>query len=107
MVNKSGYHPIGYAVLVKLDYVETTSGMLALSEQTIATNIANQQKATLIEVGQMAWSDESSARCSVGDRVFIKRYAGDTIEVVEDGVKRHYRILMDKDLYATIDKEQK
>lgn len=107
MKNESGIIPLAYCVLVELDQVETTMRGLALPEETITANIAKQQKGTVVAIGEEAWIDESKPRANVGDRVYIKRFVGDDIEVEKDDVKTHYRLLMDKEVMAILSKDAK
>jgi len=107
MKNESGITPLAFCVLVELDQVETTTGILALPEATITANIAKQQKGTVVAIGDEAWIDESKARAKVGDRVYIKRFVGEDIEVTKDGLKTHYRLLMDKEIMAILSKDAK
>jgi co-chaperonin GroES (HSP10) len=108
MKNESGIHPKGYAVLVRLDPVETKIGFLEKTEQQIAEAFFSQTKATVVEIGPLAWADEVVEgqivpRCAVGDKVIIKRYAGETIEgndKDEKGKPIQYRLLGDKDIFA-------
>ncbi len=108
-MNQSGIHPKGYAVLVKLDPVDDKFGFLVKSDAQVAEAQFSQTKATVIEVGPLAWSDEVVEgqvvpRCKVGDKVLIKRYAGEMVEgndKDEKGKPVQYRLLGDKDIFAT------
>ena len=108
MKNESGIHPKGYAVLVKLDPVKPISQFIAMSPQAETEAYFSQTKATVVEIGPLAWADEIVEgqivpRCAVGDKVIIKRYAGETIEgndKDENGKPIQYRLLGDKDIFA-------
>lgn len=107
-MNQSGIHPKGYSVLVKLDPIKPISSILAMTEQQEAEAYFSQTKATVIEIGPLAWIDEVVdgqvvTRCKVGDKVLIKRYAGETVDGQdkdEKGKPVQYRLLGDKDIFA-------
>jgi co-chaperonin GroES (HSP10) len=108
-MNNSGIHPKGYAVLVKLDPVAPISQFIAMSPQAESEAYFSQTKATVIEIGPLAWVDEVVEgqivpRAQVGDKVIIKRYAGETLDgndKDENGKPVQYRLLGDKDIFAT------
>jgi co-chaperonin GroES (HSP10) len=107
-MNNSGINPVGYSVLVRLDPVDTKIGFLEKTETQIAEAYFSQTKATVIEIGPLAWIDEVVdekvvPRCKVGDKVLIKRYAGETVDGQdkdEKGKPVQYRLLGDKDIFA-------
>lgn len=98
MENKSGIHPTGCTVLVLLDEVPRSHGMIELPEQAIMQNQLAQIRGTVIEPGPKAWGD--LAPIQPGSRVIFRRYAG---ELVTGADKVMYRIMNDKDIFATFD----
>ena len=96
-MNESGLTPKGYTLLVKLDEVATTEGILELTEERIAANRLAQQKGTVIAVGAMCWADEVEHRANPGDKILFRLYAG---EVHKGADGQAYRILSDKDVYC-------
>lgn len=100
MVNKSGIHPTGSTVLVLLDEVpKTHGGTIELAQMTIEKDQLAQIRATLIECGPLSWENSKGA-VPIGSRVIIRKYAGELV-TGSDGVK--YRVINDKDIYATFD----
>ncbi len=102
MENKSGIHPKGFTVLIAPEAVEETSkGGIVL--QTITQQDREQMAQVygkVIEIGPIAWNDEPYHRAKVGEKVIFRRYSGEQFEG-SDGVK--YRIINDKDIFATKD----
>lgn len=108
MENTSGLHPTGRTVLVLLDEVPTSYGSVALAEETINKDRLAQIRATLVEVGPIAWQKDkaqfspeqmASLKVPVGTRVIIRRYAGELVTGF-DGVS--YRIVNDEDIWARV-----
>jgi co-chaperonin GroES (HSP10) len=58
-------------------------------------------RATVIEVGPLAWSEEAVARAEEGDKVLITKFAGVTAVGVKDGVT--YRLINDRDIFCRIE----
>jgi len=105
-MNDSGIRPKGFSVLVKLDAVEEQQGILALPPDIVLARQYAQTKCTMIEAGPLAWVDEIvdgvvMSRCMPGDKVLIKKFAGEQIDV---GGGILYRLVNDKDIFATRDK---
>lgn len=100
MENTSGIRPTGRTVLVLLDPVAEVSGPIALAQETIDRDRIAQIRATFITGGPASFTDGEHAPIAPGTKVIFKRYAGEYV-TGEDGV--FYRIMNDKDIYATVD----
>lgn len=108
-MNPSGIIPFDQRVLVRHDKVEEKVGSIILPDSERDKKKYAQTKATIIAVGQLAWweakRDAQAAGITphlptVGDRVLVGRYTGDTHKGV-DG--KDYVVLNDADVIAFLD----
>jgi len=101
-MNSSGIHPKGFTLLIKPLEIEnkTQSGIIMRAPTEEDKAQLAQVYGTVVEVGSMCWDDEPEPRAKPGDKVIFRRYSGEQF-VGDDGVK--YRIILDKDVYATKD----
>ena len=101
MKNESGLKPLGYAVLLKpYDPEKTTKGGIIIPQNKQDAMLMLDQRATVVEAGPMAWSDEKTPRAMPGDKVMVSRMAGNLIQGTADGQK--YRMVLDRDVFAGI-----
>lgn len=107
IVNTSGFHPKGYAVLVlpyepEMKKAEEKS-RIVLPEQVKERSRMVETRALVVEVGACAWSEEPEPRAKVGDTVLITRYAGELVspDIAKDG--KGYRLVNDRDIYCVIE----
>lgn len=110
MENKSGVVPMDKRVLVKPDSAERrTAGGIIIPEANAERKDMAMTKATIIAVGETAWSEAiHDARNfgvafdapATGSRVMIAKYGGVEIEGA-DGEK--YRLLNDEDVIARLE----
>lgn len=119
MQNNSGIHPKGKTILVAPTEVETVSAggiITAVGSEADRKQMA-QIYGILVDCGEMAWmddrpdpfspiSDENAPvpRAVIGDHIIFRRYSGEEFEG-SDGIK--YRIMLDKDVFATRDRPAK
>lgn len=103
MVNKSGIHPLGRAVLVKPYTPEIKRGLIELPPEVLSRTIQLDQRAIVIEIGPMAWRDELP-RAKFGDKVMVSKFAGALIVGPKDG--EQYRIVNDNDIFASIEENE-
>ena len=110
MNNNSGIVPMDKRVLVKPDSSErvTPGGIIILEENAARKDMA-MTKATVVAVGETAWSEAIHdarnfgvlfAAPVAGARVMISKYGGTDIEGA-DGEK--YRLLNDEDVVARLE----
>lgn len=105
-MNQSGILPLEYRVLVLPDTIEdtitTASGFKLLKATTSEDDLrdqARQHKATIIDVGKLAFEGWAIAP-QLGAKVMINQYAGD-ICIGKDDVQ--YRLIVDTDIKAIIE----
>ena len=99
---KVGINPTGHIVLVLPEEVEVKSKagiILTTASQTQRESMA-QTEATVIALGNTAYSDQAFPWCKVGDRVLFAKYAG-TMCQDQDG--KTYRLINDLDVKAILD----
>lgn len=100
--NKSGFRATGHRLLLLPDPVEkTTESGIIITEKTVMQDEAKCVIATVIEIGQDAWSDKSTDFCAVGDRVLIGEYVGKLHTSLVDG--KRYRFVNDLDIITPLD----
>lgn len=92
----------GWTLLVRCDPIEKTAGggVIELPLDTVMRRELAQTRATVLTIGEHAWSDEEAPRCAVGDRILFRQYAGEMLDV--EGTEK-YRIINDKDVYALLE----
>lgn len=105
-INLSGIHPVGHRVLVLPEQVEEKSegGIIIHHGNQTAREEMAQIKATVIELGSTAYSDQPKAWCKAGQRVVIGKYSGLLYKGLDE---KQYRVLNDLDVVAVIEKEVK
>ena len=107
-MNPSGIHPKGYTLLVKPQEIvnKTESGIVLRAPTEADRAQIAQVYGRVIEMGPLCFEDEKDSegnvirRCEVGENVIFRRYSGEEF-TGEDGLK--YRVILDKDVYATRD----
>ena len=104
MQNVSGLKPLGYSVLVEPYEPDTmTKGGILIPQNKRDSMLMLDQRAVVVEVGPMAWSDEKAPRAEPGDKVMVSRMAGNMIQGTADG--KQYRMVLDRDIFAGIETE--
>jgi co-chaperonin GroES (HSP10) len=101
-INASGIVPQGHRVLVLPDQIsdKTESGIVIFSPTQLEREQLGQTEGVVVSLGKDAYSDYSSAWCTIGDKVIIARYAG-MMRTGNDGLS--YRIISDTDVVALLD----
>lgn len=107
-MNQSGIHPKGYTLLVKPQEIvnKTDSGIVLRAPSEADRAQIAQVYGTVVEMGPFCFSDERDDegkvinRCEIGENVIFRRYSGEEF-TGNDGLK--YRVILDKDVYATRD----
>lgn len=101
-LNKSGVHPLGHAVLLKT--YELTKGRIELPQSVREALTMAEQRAVVVEIGPMAWFDETNKgappRAQVGDKVLFAKHSGYGI-LGDDGVT--YRCVNDRDIFMSVE----
>jgi len=104
VVNKSGLHPVGHAVLVKMYEPEIEKSIIAIPETVRQSTKMVETRAIVVEIGPNAWKGEPP-RVAVGEKVMISKFAGVNAQGPLD--KQLYRVVNDNDIFMRIeDKEQ-
>ena len=62
-----------------------------------------QDRATVIEVGPEAWSEETEARAKPGDKVILAAFSG---YLLEGDDKRLYRFVNERDIFAVRNEQE-
>lgn len=102
--NASGLKPLGVAVLLEpYEVKETTKGGIIIPELSRKTQSMAEQRATVVEIGPCAWSDEPAPRAKPGDKVLFSKFAGYVAIGTVDG--KEYRLVNDRDIFCQIEKE--
>lgn len=102
MVNKSGIHPQGVAVLC-VPYepeVKIWSDTLIIPDEVRQSLAVLENRQVVVEIGPYAWHDEPGPRAKVGDVVMVTKHAGFAITGA-DG--RLYRTFNCREIYCTLD----
>lgn len=100
--NTSGLIPVGHAVLVRYldDAVAPKESLIHIPESVRERHLMLEQKAVVVEVGRMAWSEEGEPRAQAGDIVMISKMAGIQAKGPGDGLS--YRFINDRDVFAIV-----
>lgn len=101
VLNPSGLHPAGLAVLVEPYEPEIKRSQLVMPDNVKERTAMVEIRARVIEVGPEAWRDERQPRAAPGDIVFITRYAGILAKGIRDG--KWYRLINDADVFCKCD----
>ena len=101
-LNPTGLHPVEYYCLVKLDPVEEKKGSIILPDDRQDKDQMAQTYATLIEVGGNCFADWLEPIPTVGDRIVINKYAGQTPKAGD--FTDLFRLCTDKDIVAIVNK---
>ena len=97
--NTSGIEPLGRAVLVLPYNAEQSVGMIALPDQVVRANQLAEQKAVVMAIGPLAWAQEPSPRCKVGDHIQFARWAGHQVPGMDGQI---YRAVNDNDIFLKL-----
>lgn len=100
--NPTGIHPTEFRVLIRLDpTIEKTAGGVFIPDERQDRNQMAETEATLIEVGGRAFEDFGEPVPRPGDRVLVRKYAGETRKAGD--ITDLYRICNDKEVVAVLD----
>jgi co-chaperonin GroES (HSP10) len=100
VMNLSGIHPAGVAVLVKPHEPEVAASAIVLPPTVKVRQSILEDRVIVIEVGPEAWSDEKEPRAAVGDKVMITSAAGRMVLGPLDD--QQYRLVNDRDIMCRI-----
>lgn len=101
MTNESGFEPVEFNVIVRIDKIEEkTKGGIILPDQKRDEDKHASVEATLISVSPLAFTYEEwpqdARKPAIGDRILMAKYAGSPIGTGDTD----YRIIKDKDILA-------
>jgi co-chaperonin GroES (HSP10) len=99
--NKSGLHPLGHAVLVKMYEPEKKSGLIEIPDVVKERSQVLEQRCIVIEVGPSCWDDEPRPRAKPGDKVIVTKFAGYMAVGPKDG--QLYRLVNDRDIFCSLE----
>jgi co-chaperonin GroES (HSP10) len=104
MINKSGLHPQGTAVLTEPyePEVKIWSDTLIIPDEVRQALTVLENRVVVVEIGPFAWADEPAPRAKVGDVVFITKHAG-FVATGADG--KLYRMINAREIFCRIDRE--
>jgi len=103
--NTSGITPVGLSILVEPEQVEekTESGIITATTDQLDKLQMAQTDGIVLSIGPMAFYDEKTPRCKVGDKIIMKAYAG----MLKKGIDgRQYRIIADSEVIGILEKVQ-
>lgn len=101
--NKSGLHPLGRAVLVIPHEPEIKKSAIALPQQVQERLQTLEARAIVLEIGPLAWEDESVPRAAVGDVVLTSKLAGYMAKGPKDG--KTYRLVNANDIFCRLEED--
>ena len=104
MENLSGLDPRGVAVLVKSYEPERKAGLIEIPDAVQGRMSMLENRAVVVAIGPSAWHDEPTPRASVGEKVFITKFAGFIAKGPRDG--ELYRLVNDRDIFCAITNEE-
>jgi len=102
MINKSGLHPQGHAVLVLPYEPELSASRIVIPDSVRQGLSVLENRVIVIEVGPQAWDEEKVPRAVPGDAVFVTKHAG-FVAAGADGLM--YRLVNDRDIFCRINRE--
>ena len=102
MINKSGLHPQGVAVLTEPyePEVKIWSDTLIIPDEVRQSLSVLENRVIVIEIGGSAWEDEPRPRAKVGDVVLIQKHSG-FVATGADG--KFYRMVNCRDIFCVVD----
>lgn len=99
-MNKSGWKPLEYRILVLPDVVEekTTGGVII--PETVKDDLQGAKTVcTIIDFGAKAFDDGTwKDKPKVGDRIIIPSYCGYKLNSNQSADGKEYRIILDRDI---------
>ena len=101
ILNNSGWHPVGRAVLVMPEALVKKDSVIALPQSVTDRTKLMQDRAQVVAVGAAAWMDEPEARAKPGDNVILAAFSG-YILLGKDG--KEYRAVNERDIFLVEDK---
>lgn len=100
--NNSGFRATGHRLLlIGQQTEETTVGGIVIPKKTAVAERDLSVVATVVEIGNDAWSDKSTDYCKVGDQVLVGQYTGKFHTSPKDG--KEYRFINDLDIISVIE----
>ena len=103
-MHKSGLKPLGVAILVESYDPGLSSTKLIIPESVAKGQKALENRAIVVEIGELAWKDEPNPRAKVGDKVLLANYCGVLVTGPKDG--KVYRMVNDRDIYCQFEEKE-
>lgn len=98
--NTSGLTPLGHAVIVEPYEPEVKKSLLELPKEAAGRMSMLEQRAIVIAVGPLAWSNEPEARAKPGDKVLVAKYEGYTVGTDRSLDGKLYRVVNDMAIFC-------
>lgn len=100
MIKIEEYDPVGAMILIEMDQVDekTESGLIIKPEITIDKDEVLETRGTVRKVGKSAWEEYPEPWAKVGDKVLVRRNAG---QMFRSGDKV-FRIMLDENVMAVL-----
>ncbi len=115
-LNPSGIHPVGAAILVRVDPFinKSKGGIVITTNEGAERQQMAQTSGQLVDIGDLAFKtlDDCSLIPQLGDRVCFQPYAGGNLrykrteEVDGEQVEVDYRLMNDNEIWATQDPQE-
>ena len=104
MINKSGLHPEGHAVLVEAyePEMQKFQTSLIVPDSVLENFTVLENRVIVVECGSAAWKDEPVPRAKPGDLVMVTKHAG---FVAKGADGKLYRLVNDRDIFCRIDRQ--
>lgn len=102
LINRSGLHPKGHAVLVQAYEPEMrkAESLIEMPDFVKESTDILENRVRVIEIGSSAWDGEREPRAEIGDIALVTRLAGFR-KKGNDG--KLYRLVNDRDIFCVCD----
>jgi co-chaperonin GroES (HSP10) len=97
----SGLCPKGHSILVESYDPDEGTRKIIIPETAKQGMKTAENRARIVAVGELAWTDEPAPRAAVGDKVLLVNYAGVLVMGPKD--RKVYRMVNDRDIYCVFD----
>ena len=105
-MKKLSITPKGNRVIIEqVKLEEVTASGIILKQENKAAEQAGIIKGTVLAIGEACWDGWPEPWAKVGDEVYFAKFAGK--QIPDPGTEEMYLIMMDEDIIATIDNENR
>lgn len=113
--NPSGLEPVEYRVVVLLDKIEATTGILHKAQGSIEQDLWDQTVGYVVDYSDMAFTNEEGRwKCAIpgrGQKVLLAKHSGQfpqglkSVSRMATNGDPIYKLVSDKDVLAVIEEE--